>query len=213
MNIPLTDRIPLATARRIVAHVAKVWGLADIGYQVVGSVRRGCADVGDIDIVAPLPADPAAGAAGDMLYRRIDATLASQGGLFEPAEPPIGTAESGHKPGFKSAVYVLAIADQTAIKLNVSRYTRENRGWTMLRCTGPEQFGTMFLAQWKRRLNIPKERTASIGGHLVDVHGKVVPVEDEQEAFYKCGLKHVEPAQREAVAAHWTRAQNIKGNG
>ena len=202
-------RIPLADAWRVVDGLYQKWGLDRRTVFVAGSIRRQAVDVGDIDLLAPVA--PASGR--DELFDRIAATVdnpPAPAGIFEAAaaaEPDpaaIATAVRGLKPGFLAAdLVVRAWKGTVELKVQISRYTRENLGWQLIYKTGPVEFGRWFLFRWKQRYGIPAgdERfKASIDGHLVNLDKKVVPVESEEEAFAKCGLQPVPPAHREAFA-------------
>lgn len=201
-------RIPLADAWRVVDGLYQRWGLDRRSVFVAGSVRRQAADVGDIDLLAP--AAPAGGR--DELFERIAATVdnpPAPTGIFEaaaqaaaPDGPAIATAVRGLKPGFLAAdLVVRAWKGSVELKVQISRYTRQNLGWQLIYKTGPVEFGRWFLFRWKQRYGIPvnDERfKASIDGCLVNLDKKVIAVESEDEAFARCGLQPVPPAHREA---------------
>lgn len=108
-------RIPLARAVAAAQAVMALWGMTAPSCQIVGSVRRRKPDVGDIEIIAPLPElepfdpfDPRPAEETrriteeeDDLYRRIRATTESEPDLFNPnPPPPKARALEGLRPGF-----------------------------------------------------------------------------------------------------------------
>lgn len=207
-----STRLTPKQARTIADHLTKIWGLGS-DCLWCGSLRRERPDVGDLDLVAALPDGK-----DDPLFDRIDATLEKdqeQLGMFgqQPAKP-IGVALRGHKPHFKAAYYELRTnwkteaGERITVGVNVFRYQPGNKGWTIVRCTGPADFGKMFLDAWKKRHGIAagEDNPASIEGHLVDKYGVAIPTETEADAFRLCDMKYVEPNRRDQVAAHWARA-------
>lgn len=216
-------RIKLGDARRLCQDLWNIWGLDDTAV-VVGSVRRGLPEVGDIEIIVPAEesggglASALVGAAMggrkiDYLFNRINGSMsnpwtdpkAQERSMFDPpevvVEPEpdqiIGEAIRGLKPGFLSASLLLRPLG-LEVPCQLYRYTAQNRGWIEVMRTGPTDFGRLFLLQWKRRWNIPHEHQASIDGHLVDRDGKVVHVPDERAAFDLCGMPAVPPELRDA---------------
>lgn len=198
------------------------WQLNPSSCLVCGSVRRRKSEIGDLDIIAPLPELRNA----DELYRTIDRTVIvpqEKVGLFiEQQTPKFVEAVSGLKPYFKSASLVVHLegtdrasgqSRDFAIPVQINRYTEANRGWMEIYKTGPREFGVWFLVKWKERWGIPlgRDSKASHENHLRDNQGGIVPVRDEAEAFAKCGIAHIAPEDREEVAARamagWSQEQ------
>lgn len=224
-------RIPLGRADAVAAAIMRLWDMNAPACAVVGSVRRRKAEVGDIELIAPLPEvctrpiDPLGPKpekptdATDPLYARMLATTGADAGLFEPdPPPPVARAVEGLKPGFLAASLEVNIAgiagpaDGAAmpIPVQVYRYTpgeRGNRGWIELMRTGPREFGIWFLTQWKAAQECTGDRRGSIDGWLVDRYGVRVPTPSEDDCFRLIRRAFVPPEERQAfVEAEERRA-------
>lgn len=191
---------------------ASIEDAAAQGVEVVGSIRRRRPDIGDIEIIAPMPraANPErVQSSEDRLFRELNLCVSNpwvdgSGSLF--AERPdvsraFGVAVRGLKPGFKAASLQLR-AYGVEVGLDVFRYDPLNAGWVKLCRTGPSEFGQWFLGRWKERMGIPvgdPSRKASIDGYLVDSRGQIVPVGSEDEAFKLIGANFVWPDRRDAM--------------
>lgn len=182
------------------------------GVEMVGSIRRRRPDIGDIEIIAPMPraADPGCvQSSEDCMFRELNLCVSNpwvdgSGSLFAAAPDTsraFGTAVRGLKPGFKACGLKLA-AYGVEVGLDVFRYDALNAGWVKLCRTGPSEFGQWFLGRWKERMGIPvgdPARKASVDGYLVDAGGTTVPVASEQEAFRLIGANFVPPERRDAM--------------
>lgn len=190
-------RLPLPAADTLAAKLMARWKMAAPHCGVVGSVRRRKPDVGDLELIAPLPPE---GFKDDPLYQAIAESVGALGGLFAPEVQPIGKAVEGLKPGFKACALQIQIRlgeqQEEMCGVQVFRYTPKNCGWQWLMRTGPDDFGKWFLWQWKQVFAIPEGRAASVDGHLVDANGIVVPVEDEEACFRIIRRPFVPPEQR-----------------
>lgn len=208
-------RIPLARALAAAEMAMRLWGMAAPACAVVGSARRGKAEVGDIELIAPVPEvltreydafeepEPVT-EANDPLYAIIAASVRHEPDLFNPNPPqPVARAIEGLKPGFLAAKLEVRLAAPPAVTVPVQvyRYTPTNRGWCELMRTGPSEFGQEFLYRWKQRYGITGEGRASIDGHLVDAHRVRVPVPTEADCFRLSGMPFIPPEEREAFAA------------
>lgn len=230
-------KISRTVALDLVRVLADELGLAlDINsvetrWAVGGSLRRGCDLVGDIDLVCPLPA-PGGGAGGgssgvgggddrlcgQILRRFVWAPRA--GDLFAPplSGGRLGWIVSGARSGFKCCSLVV-VRMGVEVKVQINRFVpgpMGNRGWTMLRVTGPAEFGPEFLALWKMRRGVGVagrggdavtrgrgdtgtrgcEVPASDAGYLLDAGGAAVPTPTEERCFELCGIPFIEPARR-----------------
>lgn len=219
-------RIKLSDAKRLCDDLFNIWGLDD-RCVVVGSVRRGLPDVGDIEIIVPVEeigsedgwASALVGAALrgrkiDYLFNRINGSMsnpwtdpkAQERSMFEPepivVEPEpgqiVGRAVRGLKPGFLAANLELTPTG-LVVPCQLYRYTEANRGWIELMRTGPAEFGQRFLILWKQRWNIPfgDDHKASIEGHLVNREGERVHTPTEAACFDLCGMKYIDPTERD----------------
>lgn len=215
-------RFTLEQGRRVADALFERWGLSGLREGgvpecvVVGSVRRQRPDIGDLEIIAPvpdgLPDSPTP--ADDPLFRRINATMETpwadeRAPLFGPEavtpENPVGRIVKGLRPGFLAAsIDVIPWKDAghpmagTVLRVEVYRYTKHNRGWIMLMRTGPSEFGQWFLGRWKKAMGIPVggDDPASVNGHLVTSSGRVFPVETEEDCFRVIGTPPIAPEDR-----------------
>lgn len=201
----------------------------------VGSMRRRCVDVGDLEAMAPVPlvADDGSDLAweSDPLFRVLTRVVSNppqpavSPSLFaakpEPIVPDpklvIGTAAKGLKPGFlicqialSVPVQAMGITEPVCMGLDLFRAHKANWGWKMLMYTGPSDFGKWFLWQWKKRHGIPEDKPASVEGFLVDGDGRVVEVRDEHQAFAACGVDFVAPWERDRFVQRLTSHRDIQ---
>lgn len=207
-------RLPLEWAVAAARELFQRWELNPSTCLLCGSVRRRCAEVGDLDIIAPLPPYRKA----DELHAAIDRTVIvpeDSAGLFaDRVCPKFTEVRSGHKPYFKSlsvVTHLEASGVTYPIPVQINRYTPENRGWMEIYKTGPREFGVWFLVKWKEKFGIPlgDSHKASIDNHLRDASGAIVPVPTEQLAFTIAGLRYIEPENRDEetarIVAGWSR--------
>lgn len=194
-------RLPLEKALRVAEFLYDAWRLSPRECVVVGSVRRGRPDVGDLEILAPL--EPRG---DDTLCRVVQATMEpDSASLFAASgsrDRYLGRVERGLKPGFLAASLVVRPWG-IEIPVQIYRYEPENLGWMLIERTGPADFGRWFLGQWKKAWGIPAGehgRPASIDNHLVDAQGRRVPVPTEADAFRMIRSVEIPPRDRDAVA-------------
>lgn len=194
-------RIPIAVAVSAADVLFREWKMPTPACEIVGSARRGRLDVGDLEFLAPFPADPKR---DDPLYETILATCNGQPqALFGESRPQFTEAIQGLKRGFLSASLRVQLklgeGDAKIVPVQIFRYTPENRGWAQIMRTGPSEFGIWFLQEWKRQFGI-ESGPASVDGHLVDSYLKRVPVADEAECFLKIRHEVIPPEQRDGFA-------------
>lgn len=201
-------RLPLAMAQDAARALMNLWRMPTDSCMVVGSVRRGREEVGDLEFTARMPVDKDR----DELYRSISGTLKTDG-LFggTPNLKTYGVAISGFKPGFKFCSLTMTLergVESYKIPVQIHRYAHSdsNRGWIELMRTGPSEFGQMFLRRWKERHGIPPANQSSDEGHLLDASGARVSVPTEQAAFELCGLQFIDPGKRDAIGEIFRRA-------
>ncbi|QQS08650.1 MAG: hypothetical protein IPK69_11775 [Phycisphaerales bacterium] len=217
-------RIPLAAAQRAAVTLIDRWGLSTLDrkatsqIEVVGSVRRLRHEVGDLELVAPLPAgwrSKNLTPTQDDLFMRINGSMQNPWSdpaapLFTPAgdsvavESAVGRAVRGLKPGFLACSLMLTPWDGIDLPCQVYRCTPHNHGWMMIERTGPTEFGRWFLWRWKVRFGIPLGdplRPASVQNHLVDTVGRLVDVPTEAEAFRLVGERYIPPHERDEFMA------------
>lgn len=210
-----SKRIQISVARQLAGDLFHRWGMSAATCMIVGSVRRDCPDVGDLEFTAPLPSGDA-----DPLFDRISATLIpTEGlGLFDGADPEpsrIGWANRGFKSGFAAASLTVKHRIIGEIAVEVYRYTpgdEGNRGWVEIMRTGPRDFCTYFLDRWKTRHGIARSQHALVENQLRDMHGYVIPVPTEARAFELAGMDWIDPTRRGAVAESAWRSKNRSGN-
>lgn len=209
------ERMPLDIASSAAAYLMSTWGMAPPECQVVGSVRRGRPDVGDLEMIAPMPAEGAA----DPLFEAVHASLHHVENLFGvvgEGTRMTGRVVKGLKRGFKCCelevtIYRARTGEPRQIPVQIHRYTAANRGWIELMRTGPRELGILFLERWKKRWAIPHGQEASREGHLVDAGGRVIEVESEARAFEFAGMPFVPPGQREAWTESILQARRLSG--
>lgn len=213
-------RVTREKAAAVAEELVRRWGMAEhgvsalCGWEVVGSFRRGAAEVGDLEIVAPLPAGLPAkpAAADDPLFRRINETVINpwrddRAPLFAPQEEPratLGRIDKGLRPGFLAASLVVSPWEGVDLPVQVYRYTPQNRGWVTLMYTGPSAFGQWVLGRWKKAMGIPigdDRYHASVDNHLVTSTGTVYPVATEEEIFRVIRQEPIHPTRRDEFMA------------
>lgn len=209
-------RMPLVRAQAAAQLLMVQWHMPVSTCMIAGSIRRRCLECGDIDLVAPLPENPAK----DDLFDKIEATCVGTGSLFgDEGAKKFTQPGDGFKRGFHLCRLLVQLGgverDSTVekaavIPVQISRYAPGNRGWTEIRCTGPREFGVWFLATWKARYGIQMGEggKASVDGFLVDAGGVIVPTPDERAAFASCGQEFIEPHFRDGFIAQRNRDFN-----
>lgn len=198
-------RLPLAVAEGAAGYLLNCWGVAGKDATVVGSVRRGREQVGDLEICMPVER-----ADRDEMYKTIHASATQSAGLFEaPSDLPPITVVQGLRPGFKNARLIVHITHHGTpyrLPVEIYRFEPEGRAWSLIMRTGPRDFGVFFLRRWKAAFGISDGR-ASRDGLLIDRWGIVVPIHDEREAFDRCGLGWVDPLRRDAIASQYAEGR------
>lgn len=192
-------KVGLTFARDCALQVCERLAIDQAG--VMGSIRRGCGSVGDIDLVAPMPVS----CPSDALYSKILRNFQEEDKPEMLPRPVVagalGKVVQGVKPGFKACALMARFGDLD-IKVEIHRYVdgpRGNRGWIEILRTGPAEYGQGFLSRWKSVQRIQMVNRGSIDGFLVDCRGVAVPTPTEEVAFEMAGLKFVPPEKRPSV--------------
>lgn len=222
------SKIPLAAARAAAQMLTRLFDPGGkIGLAVVGSVRRGRPEVGDLEFIAPH-----AVGVGDELYANIAPLVGLESaGLMAAQVEPIGRHVSGLKPGFWAAslevrlrVSAGAQAGREVITgVQVFRYAgrppavaahagmlKSNKGWIELMRTGPSEFGILFLQKWKTRQGIGPGGKGSREGWLLDADQIEVSTPTEAECFRLCGMPFIEPEQRDEYVRERDRSRRVE---
>ncbi len=160
------SRLPLAEAIRTAElFQARIRGESHI----VGSVRRHCETVGDIEI---------------MLHR--DATLA-----LEVSDSPLFPADWTTVRGGKTGWKYWQIEHRSGLHVDLYRFDADNRGSIMLIRTGPAEFSRRWVmaleAQGYRHKDGYLHRRSGLE-HLSCLQ--------ERDAFAAAGWPYVEPSER-----------------
>lgn len=175
-------RIDLDDAVRVARWFESLFGP---GLELVGSARRGAADVGDLEFIAP-HRPPVA----DELYRRLDNARGR----------PHFTPRRGLKPGFRScSLLITGAASGRTLPVEIHRFDpgeTGNRGWIEVLRTGSREFNVALLSFWRARWRIPWGRPVSEHGYLLDQEGRPVPTPDEMAVFRLAGAGYVQPSLR-----------------
>lgn len=218
-------RIPYADAVRVAQGFCNALGLValtesnptdPLAFAVVGSLRRECADVGDIELMLPWPSP------GDPLHDRLarhfwldeepqQVNRTTQRALWGPGDetatlagPPRGQRwgrpVKGFKPGFRYAQLVMTPASiKVAVSIDLWRFDagpEGNRGWIELIRTGPGEFGQACLARWKKVSN----GGYSDKGYPRYQDGHPIAVPTEEAAFKLLYMEYIEPRDRRVEA-------------
>lgn len=206
-------------ARALIAMVR------DVGapWTVVGSLRRGAADVGDVEHVAigclEVPAVESGlfgerltsgdfGRAKNLLLERLDALVVA--GKLVKAVKSDGRTRWGDR-------YRAVCLPGSTLQQEIYIADALNIGSLLAIRTGPRQFSvmlqTLLLEHGYRNhegyVYRVQRKPCPAGGFEEVIYGDIVAVPTEVEYFRLAGMKAVEipPGQREAVAAHFWRAR------
>jgi len=171
--------------------------------EVVGSVRRKCDQVGDLELIAPMPDSTI----GDDLCRRLCELLEDPKDLFSASRTSqIGRVISGLKLGFRTCSFTIRLGAEPKVELNVQIYRYDagptgNRGWIELMRTGPVDFGKAFLSRWKAERGMASPAIpASRNGYLLSPNGEAIATPTEVDALKLAGLRYIEPEERARAA-------------
>lgn len=211
-------RLPLPEARTVANWLLERWAMVGDDCAIVGSIRRERADIGDIDLLAPLP-ETFADDGKDPLYDTIGTSLGllkDDAGLFAGSRVPKPALTrrviKGFNPGFKSLSLVIVGKSGREVPVNVERYVPGkdgNRGWKEVMRTGPEEFGVALLEQWKAvQRTLGTATPGSIDGFFADREGVRQPTPTEAHAFHLARCLWIAPRVRRAgtlLCVDWLR--------
>jgi len=174
----------------------------------VGSVRRGCPMVGDLEFLAPcreyaMGPDPVA----EWVAKHFEPVKVREKRVVEKLPRPervLGVLKlGGREADWKLARLSVQIAGQP-FQVEIHRFEPGddgNRGWTELRATGCADFGKAMLTLLKRRKGIGESGKGSIDGYLVNKDGHRIPQATEQQVFEAVEWKPLAPTERDDKAA------------
>lgn len=196
------ERMPLSVARATAAELMRRWWIDPQQGAIVGSVRRGLPDVGDIELIAPLPLD----GKEDVLFNILTKKLrrpAAPGFLFGPigGDGPgkYGDIVKGVADRFKACQVMIDRKSGGQIQVDIYRYTpgpQGNRGWCEVVRTGSADFTRALATHWKKLNRYGPERKGSDEGWLLDQDMKPIPTPSELSVFHRMRLLYVEPHLR-----------------
>jgi len=183
-------RVPLAGARSIALGI--LWRLspATTRIEIAGSVRRGRADVGDIEIVAvPLietvPEGMWESREANLLSARIDALIADGILANHPTDPKRGDR------------YSKLIEPTSGLQLDLFSATADTFGLIYLIRTGPADYSHRFVTDLRRRdLHVSGGQlhrgSLGCGSYVCEV----IPTPEETDVYSAAGWKFVRPEMR-----------------
>lgn len=183
-------RMTLAQAEAIVARLQETYfggSSGGGGAIVVGSVRRRCETVGDIELILP----PGLPGAVDRIERDTRPKIGSAAKLFDPPaeeDPRRFRLVRGGKEAWKSRQLEHV---EGGWRLDLYRADRLNLGSMMLIRTGPAEFSRRFVTSLRGR-GLRHE-----DGYVRDRAGDIVPCPTEEAAFRLAGMPILAPEDRE----------------
>lgn len=200
-------RINRNQAAGVVVFLRSAWRMDERHCPAVGSFRRGLPDVGDVELLAPLPAR----GEDDGVYEHIarNCPRVANPGLFEGSprrddNDQFCQALRGLKPHFLEAALRVTLREAAtgqdySIPVQIYRYHRENRGWIEVLRTGPAGFGKAILARWRMVHGLPSDVKCSQDGYLQLGSGRPATTHSEDDVFRLADLPFIAPWQRDMV--------------
>lgn len=223
------DKLTREQAGRVIRELRERLGHLDAdhgGLGAVGSYRRGARIIGDLDMVAPFPVPfredllsaSARGKIGglDRLYIALANRTRFDAAEKDPEGKLIFGELSGLKPGFLTCrlwLYTrrMGLDFDKKVQVSFARFWRvdeaapSNRGWTIVRTTGPAEFGRALLGRIKKHQGWSEGHLASADGFLVNgpAHASHRPARistpDEASVFKLAGLVEIPPTERDTA--------------
>ncbi|MBA9078964.1 hypothetical protein [Rufibacter quisquiliarum] len=164
---------------------------------IAGSVRRGKADVKDIELLA-IPKRETRGEPIQDLFGNVTAPALQVNMLCEGLKrvPKIrwikpGTSEIIDWPLKNEAKYFRGYIDSCDIKVDIFTARECTWGYQMAIRTGPAEFSQALVQKWLR-LGYQGQ------GGMLTKYGKLVPVREEKDLFDLLYMEYVLPHKRES---------------
>jgi len=183
--------------------------------EIAGSLRRGKATVGDIEIVArPLVEErPVAGQLG--LFGDGQPATVERVSLLDPLLERLAAAGEIHQArpfthekgawGEKYKKFWTAL-DGGVIQVDLFLVNAENWGAILMIRTGPSDFSRAVVDQFRRDKKYRQQ-----GGYLISQSsGQIVPVPKERDYFRYLGIAYIPPEQRNLPLLRQMLAQSIR---
>jgi DNA polymerase/3'-5' exonuclease PolX len=186
---------PLSVLQPVAEELLALLSLSCRRISIAGSIRRRCAEVGDIELVAvpriervALPAqqqqdfwgDPPADQEVNFLWRQLD-------GLAEKIGPRFERLKWGDK--YRAFRWPLP-HEIGSVQVDLFTAEEDNWGLILLIRTGSAKFSQHVVTQLKRR------GTPSQGGYVRGSKGTPIPTPTEEEVFRLAGMQYHAPEER-----------------
>lgn len=212
-------RFSRTQALGVVAFLRSAWSMDERHCPVVGSVRRGERDVGDVELIAPVPDQ----ADADSLYQRIarncPRSQTINAGLFDGGldarrpeqvwcEPLAGVKERFLEARMRVTLWEIDTKREYTVPVQIFRYTRINRGWVELMRTGPAGFGKALLARWRRVHGLGDQPCSKDG--CLQLPGGPAQTYSETDVFRMADLPFIEPHHRGMIADRIDRDEGYR---
>lgn len=174
-------RLPLHEASRIADDFIARY--CDGSGTVAGSIRRQKPEVGDVELLVPMPS------MGDPMFDALEPYVESTGGAGLFLGSALYRAIKGFKPRFK---YAQLESLGKGYKIDIFRYWPDQFGILLLIRTGPEG---PWRVDWLNRLAQRGYRVQD--GYITETDGgRRVDTPDEAAVFRALGWKFIAPERR-----------------
>lgn len=187
-----TTRMPLAEAQALAEEVIAYLYSACERIRVAGSIRRGKADIGDLELVCVPMFQESLDLFGDALPERRNM-------LDERCNDLLAEGVLSHRPDKNG---------RPAWGSKLKRATYRGVGLDLFAVTEPAQLGVVYLirtgpADFSHRLVTPKEHGGWMPSGLycrdggIWRNGAIVPTPTEHDVFALLGREYIEPEERQ----------------